>query len=970
MNILVYFLFALSGFAGLIYEGSWARYLKLFLGHASYGQVLTLCIYMGGLAIGSFVAGKMVEKVRRPLLGYAAVELAIGIGGLIYHPLYNLLTGFFFDSDWVAGLGFTGAEIAKIVLATGSTLPIAIAVGMTFPFIAAGLMRKSGAEVSLPMLYFTNSLGSAIGILVTSYTLIPVFGNHATLCVAASINFLLATIFGVIGFMTSPTKEEDSADASQESGNTETDYVAEHKLPMPPKSTWLWIAAITGLTSFIYEVVWIRLLSLLMGSSSHSFDQMLSAFILGLSIGSAVSGKLLKKDSLVVLSLAQIFMAFFALCTLYFHEPFWGMMNESNQIFNATTDGYICWSFFKYALSVLWMVPTSFFAGMTLPLITLILTRAFKSEAPIGKVYGWNTLGSILGSAGGGLLLLPYLQLKGSLVFAAYLDFAIGFVLLFLYRKRFRYNVMFYVIGGVMVLPALFMNFDPSLITSGAFRAYKNLHPDEKIIVRDGKTATISFHESDVHWYIKTNGKADASMSKDRNHPIEGDELTQAATAFMPMAVLSKPYDAGMVGFGSGMGAHYLLSDPLLRDFDCVEIEDEMMNLAKGFYPWNARGYDDPRIHIYIDDAQTFFLTNRRQYDLLISVPSNPWVSGVASLFSHEFYAKMRRYMKPGGLWVQWIQTYEFNDQLFLNILKALDVTFPYVSLYKAPEEPDIIIIASDQPVIQKSIERFSTDPALVKEFERIHRDPEFFGERNFLFTSKMVRNMMKNIDPNSIFTPMVDNKAEEARFVHSEAHIVQVFDSCEICWPEYLDSADYALRRPAKVKAMMDAMEGDSYRRLGIEAYLAKVDTPVVERSAEWKKFREEYIEWVRGVPMEARDTNAVYMKVRDLVNAGMFPASFVDEFNILEVARTKNYAVAAKLVADFYEKYEVKDMDEFFLRNAILIAFLANEPELADVLYKEAIRPHESFFKVEKLLISKEIPQLRRKLAGMREK
>ena len=114
----------------------------------------------------------------------------------------------------------------------------------------------------------------------------------------------------------------------------------------------------------------------------------------------------------------------------------------------------------------------------------------------------------------------------------------------------------------------------------------------------------------------------------------------------------------------------------------------------------------------------------------------------------------------------------------------------------------------------------------------------------------------------------------------------------------------------------------------------------------------------------MEARDTNAVYMKVRDLVNAGMFPASFVDEFNILEVARTKNYAVAAKLVADFYEKYEVKDMDEFFLRNAILIAFLANEPELADVLYKEAIRPHESFFKVEKLLIAKEIPNLRRKM------
>ena len=508
-------------------------------------------------------------------------------------------------------------------------------------------------------------------------------------------------------------------------------------------------------------------------------------------------------------------------------------------------------------------------------------------------------------------------------------------------------------------------------------------------MVKDGKTATISFHESDVHWYIKTNGKADASMSKDRKHPIEGDELTQAATAFMPMAMRTEPYDAGMVGFGSGMGAHYLLADPLLKDFDCVEIEEEMMTLARGFYPWNARGYDDPRIHIYIDDAQTFFLTNRRKYDLLISVPSNPWVSGVASLFSHEFYSKMRRYMKPGGLWVQWIQTYEFNDQLFLNILKALDVVFPYVSLYRAPEEPDIIIVASDQPVIQKAIGRFSTDPVLVKEFERIHREPDFFGEQNFLFTSKVIRPMMENILPNSIFMPIVDNKAEEARFVHSNAHIVQVFDSCEVCWPEYLDSADYALRRGAKIKAMMQ--NRDVYRETALLAYLNRTDSlmranaqpqalqdstqkdstqavavqprfAVAEASPEWKKFREEYIEWVRGIPMEARGTNAVYTKVRDLVNAGVFPSSFVDEFNILETARTKNYVTAAKLVADFYEKYEIKNMDEFFLRNAVVIAFLAREPELANALYKDAIRRHEDMYAVEKLLIEKEIVRLRR--------
>ena len=255
------------------------------------------------------------------------------------------------------------------------------------------------------------------------------------------------------------------------------------------------------------------------------------------------------------------------------------------------------------------------------------------------------------------------------------------------------------------------------------------------------------------------------------------------------------------------------------------------------------------------------------------------------------------------------------------------------------------------------------------------------------------------------------------ARFVHSNARIVQVFDSCEICWPEYLDSADYALRRPIKVQSMLKAGT-DKYRERALLAYIKEVkkrkkvfegisamlesnaddsekgsDSAAVssakvaavsensvdsatavdslvrpkfkvdETSLDWKKFREEYVEWMRGIPMEARDTNKVYVKVRKLVNAGVLPESFVDEFNIMEAARAKNYRLAAEYVANFYEKYEVAAMDEFFLRNAILIAFLAHNPTLADVLYKEAIKPHEEFAPIEKLLIQKEIPRIRRR-------
>ena len=383
---------------------------------------------------------------------------------------------------------------------------------------------------------------------------------------------------------------------------------------------------------------------------------------------------------------------------------------------------------------------------------------------------------------------------------------------------------------------------------------------------------------------------------------------------------------------------------------------------------------------------------------MIISVPSNPGVSGVAGLFAHEFYAKMRRYMKPGALWVQWIQTYEFNDLMFLNILKALDTVFPYVSLYKSTDEPDIIMIASDQPVMQKGIGRFSTDTALVAEFNRIHRDPEFFGERNFLFTNKMLKSLLEGVKPNSLFIPMVDNKAEEARFVHSEAHIVNVFDSCEVCWQQYLDPEDYALRRTARVKAML-AEPKDEFKKTAILAYLKqleaeaaadtlvkaveKLDSAAIDSTADsvevvpenarltaletsigYQKFRENYVEWIRAIPMEARDSDEVYNKVGELVQTRALPRSFIEEFNILEAAREGIYKQAALLIAGFFDHYEINEMGDIFLRNCIVLSLLAGEPELADAIYKNAIQKNEDFYAVEKRLIEREIQQLRRKL------
>jgi len=933
----IYSLFALSGISGLIYEGTWARYLKLFLGHSSYGQILTLCVYMGGLALGSFIAGKLSARIKKPLLAYGITEAFIGLGGMFYHPLYVFATNLFYDSAWSRTLGTSGAEAIKIAIATFSTLPVAILLGMTFPFIAAGLSRRDGdsGKTSLPLLYFTNSLGACFGILFASYILIPTLGNANTLRIAGIINFILFIFFWKISKNDNVAKETPQAQTFNS----------------PTINLWLLFSALTGLSSFIYEIVWIRLLSLLMGSSSHSFDQMLSAFILGLALGGLACKKLLAKDfePMKLLAFSQILMAFFAVCTLYFHVPFFAAMNEAHQIFNQTSTGYIFWSIFKYALAVLWMVPTSFFAGMTLPVLTYSLVKKTGSESFVGSVYGWNTIGAIIGSVGTGLLLLPLFQLKGALLIGVFIDLILGLIVLFKFFPSYRKDFAFLAICLLAFLPCLFINFSPERITSGIFRSYRPLKEDEKIDVRNGKTATISLHEGEGNFYVKTNGKADASLMKDRSKPIEGDELTQAATAFMPMAMRNAPYVAAMVGLGSGMGSHYLLADPLLERLDCIEIEEEMVKLAKkGFYPYNHRSFDDPRMFLHIGDARTFFHTQNLSYDLIVSVPSNPWVSGVASLFSLEFYHHIKRYLKPGGQIVQWLQLYEFNNELILHIIRALGESFKYVSVYHAPEEPDVIMIASDEPVFQKYIDRFRTDSVLVKEFEKIHRPWYFFSEKNFLFNANSIKPVLKMVEANSEYIPLVDNKAEAARFVNTYVGFMTAFDSCQVCWPSLLDSADYAPR-----KAFMDSLAPYVPRNMYLENHLL-LSLKNRGENFDWENFWADYRNWSVKAPFsEARDSIPLYAELMSIVLTGELPVSIALEAKFMDLAMHTKYKEAANLIPLIDEFLELRGADEFFLRHLFIVGMLGGEKDYMRRIFLKIYMPNMFFDRAEKYLM-----------------
>jgi spermidine synthase len=918
-NRLYYLLFFVSGFAGLIYESVWARYLKLFLGHSSYGQLLTLCIFMGGLALGSFVAGKYSHKIRNPLRAFAYAEILIATSGVLFHPLYTFLVGNFYGWDFLQNAPQWQMESVKILLSIFMTMPWAFLMGLTFPWMAAGLMRKDGdwGQKAVSGLYFTNAFGAAIGILFASFFLIEWCGVDGALRVAAGMDLLIG--------LTVLLLNRDQSKASPPPA------------PLRVKSWkgaifWLGIAWLTGFTSFVYEVIWIRMLSLMLGSSSHSFDLMIAAFILGLSFGSLYIHKKMQKegDWDRLLANAQIYMGAAALMSIVLYPIYFHLMNYMNDILQDTEGGYFFWNICRFFLCILWMVPTSFFAGQTLPLISCRLQRNMGGEYSTGLVYGSNTMGAILGAAIGGLFLMPNFGLKGGIWIASLLDMAQTIAIFWFFMRGQTFSFK-WILALVLVLIVPAIEMDNEMITSGLFRGKREFHINEKMSIVHGRTATISFHESDVHKYIKTNGKADASISKNKEMALDGDELTQAATAFFPMLSFEKPYRAAVIGFGSGMSVHYLLSDSLVTHIDMIEIEPQMVELAKGFLPDNSRAFDDKRVSMYFEDARTYFHSRRIKYDMILSVPSNPWVSGVSSLFSDEFYSSIKPFISENGYLVQWIQLYEFRSDILMTILHTLANNFDCVQFFISPGHGDLILMAGKNCAEPNAL-RGELGENLKLEFERIQRSPQDFGMNQYLSSSKYLLPFLKEFPLNSDFDPQIDFHSEKARYMKKSVYF---FDGFYDGWfsynhifddsltPDIRPMADYYSRGDTNyIDFKLERHEFDEHLIRNFKGYWAHSPKPRRDllKEARWQRF----IDLGNDLSLKKIESG---LEVSDELKLGL-------ELLFLASLWEKDYHKANILAWEMYDSFVLRTMEIDMLRAMFIAAYLAGDYKFAHMV------------------------------------
>ncbi len=780
----LFLLFFFSGISGLIYESLWSRYIRQFVGSAATAQILVLALFMGGMSLGALLAARLLPRVRSPIRAYAIIEGIVGLYALAFPFLQSVAVRLAYDVLFPAVGSGAGIAWVKWSVAAVLVLPPCVLLGMTFPLMSVGILRRDlqrSGEI-LSALYFCNSLGASVGAIVSGFLLVPTIGLPATLACGAAIN---------LGIMAVALTDRDHGGTA-----AITSVPDQSRTAFLTATLFLCVALGTGLSSFMYEIGWIRLLSMVLGSATHSFEVMLSAFIFGMACGGLWVRKRMDKyqHPELVLAIVQLVMGVSAIATL---PAYRAAIQGMALITVAEERTWLLWILFnivRYLLCLLIMFPATFCAGMTLPLLTHVLLRRGHSEQVVGRIYGINTLGAIAGAVLAGLVLMPLIGLRLVIVGGAMIDMVLALALLgFALREEVRppglkllTSVTLATACTAAVVGIFVIRVDPMSLTSTVFRHGRTRLPDDYKLLRyvDGRTASVTTIErTDKPGYrvIYTNGKPDASVQLIRwpegrkleeGPVIAGDEPNQFLVGIIPFLFRPDAQQVAIIGFGSGVSVHTLLGSPNITRLDTIEIEPEMVESAKIFQPENIRAYEDPRSHIWFDDAKAYFASAGGSYDFIVSEPTNPWVSGVASLFTVEFYRETKRYLKPNGMLCQWIQGYELSDELFLSVLAAVDQEFVDFIVLRVGYRDWIIMAVADGKIGPIS-------DALLR-WDDMQYPLGLLGIRDLaqlqtltMANKKLLHPHLATLRPNTDAFPRLDTGAEHARFMREQADVL-----------------------------------------------------------------------------------------------------------------------------------------------------------------------------------------------------
>ena len=838
----VAFLLLLSGMCALVFQTAWLREFRLIFGASTPASAAVLAIFMGGLGLGNAILGRRADRDPNPLGLYARLEMAISIASMISPFLVQFVRSIYIMLGGQETLGLYPATIIRIVLSV-------IVLGLP-TFLMGGTLAAAARAVTLPddhsrrdvgLLYGLNTLGAVLGAFLSTFFLLELFGTRATLWSACAINLLNALVAWKLSQRWGPLPAITPA-ATSEQKEPSLRQKREKVQPEPVTSSYFlyFAAGFIGFVFFLMELVWYRMLGPILGGTTFTFGLILAVALAGIGIGGALYPVIYRdrrpelRDFALTLGWEALAIAIpFALGDRL--AMLAGMLRSMAYFgFWGQAIGWL-------AVTLIIVFPAALVSGVQFPVLIALIGRGSREVGKqLGQAFAWNTVGAMLGSLAGGFGLLPLLSAPGvwQAVVAALAIFGVAVILAeYFSLRRATRLVMPLAVAALSV--ACLTTMGPTAVwrhsgigagrarfplpMQNEYMAWSNEARRSILWQADGQESSVAISRRSGAAFI-VNGKSDGNAISDAG--------TQIMFPVVGTIIHPNPKSALVIGLGTGESAGWLANLPFMERVDVVELEPIITRMAEVCAPLNHDALNHPKVHLSFNDAREALQTTRQKYDLIASEPSNPYRSGVSSLYTREFYVAASRRLEPGGLFLQWLQGYEIDMQTVRTVLTTLREVFPHVEIWEARPADMLLVCSMEQvpydldqirqriavPEVREAMRvgwRTNTVEGFLAHFVANHRYAAHVSARYSAFVNTDDKNILEYSFARTVGRSMGFNVAGlRAEAAFRDYHRPPQIDQTQVDWSIVQDQivACYATIGDAPMNSA--AMKGDQAKR------------------------------------------------------------------------------------------------------------------------------------------------------------
>lgn len=688
-------LFFASGVSGLIYELVWLRYLALVFGVTVYAVSTVLSAFMGGLALGGFLAGRVADRVTRPLRVYGLLEIGIGVSAMLTPLAFRLLEAIYRSIYPSLPHDLTSLSLVRFLLACVMLLIPTTLMGATLPIVVRSALGKSATlGTNLSLLYASNTAGGITGAYTAGFILIGWIGIHSTTTVAAVLNLAVGVLAIGFDWWFGATPQHAAPQDTPEAAHTAAETRA------IPSSAFRWLLAaffVSGFASLGYQVIWTRILAIFFEATTYAFTLILCTFLLGIAAGSYAIAPMINRRAnwLLIAAIMEWAIGVLALLSVaaISHLPEIVKLLARLPLLEHTVSGE------QRATAVMAFVtifPTTLLLGAAFPVIMKLYTDRGREavdrqsetgggaeERPVGKrlgrAYAVNVLGAITGSWLSGFVLIPLLGTHRSLVLLAAANVLVGLVLLRFGLARADRSVStrttltrrsWIAAAGAAAVAA-------AALTPNMYGAVFARFGDPVIWYEEGLEQTVTILQGHEVRRMYLNGWHQANDLPEmlRVHALLGHlpMLTQPTTT-RPGATR----DVLVIGLGGGATAGAAAAHAG-ASLQVVELSPSVVRGARFFRHVNGNVVDEPNVRIQTDDGRNYLLLTDEKYDVIMADAMRPQHAGSSALYSLEYYRLARAALKEDGVMVQWIDS-TLPENQYRILLRTFLEAFPYVT--------------------------------------------------------------------------------------------------------------------------------------------------------------------------------------------------------------------------------------------------------------------------------------------------